>query len=149
MAEHGIRRPSKALTAQQVRGNLSPGKYFKGNGLYLRVDASGGRFWVQRIIVRGKRRELGLGGASLTTLAEARAKALENRKLARSGGDPLAEKRKAAAIMTFEEATRAAHIELSPTWKNPKDAQAFLNSLEIYTFKRFGNMSVFERSDFG
>ena len=142
MAERGLRRPDKALTAQQVRGNLSPGKYFDGNGLYLRVDASGGRFWVQRIVVRGKRREMGLGGASLVSLAEARAQALENRKLARSGGDPLAAKRKANAILTFEQAARAAHVELSPTWKNAKDAQAFINSIEKYTFKRFGRVSV-------
>jgi hypothetical protein len=37
----GLRRPEKALTAQAVRSAKEPGKYFDGNGLYLRVDANG------------------------------------------------------------------------------------------------------------
>ncbi|MCH9040516.1 MAG: DUF4102 domain-containing protein, partial [Chloroflexi bacterium] len=51
----------------------------------------------------------GLGGALLVSLSEAREKALENRKLARAGGDPLAEKRNAKAGLTFEETARKAH----------------------------------------
>ena len=50
----------------------------------------------------GWRRELGLGGVSLVSLAEAREKALANRKLAREGGDPLAEKRRAQVEMDWE-----------------------------------------------
>jgi hypothetical protein len=89
------RRPEKALTALEVKNATKQGKYFDGHGLYLRVDANGSKFWVQRIVIRGKRSELGLGSAALVTLAEARAMALENRKLARSGGDPLQAKREA------------------------------------------------------
>ena len=48
-------------------------------------------YWIQRLVIRGRRRELGLGAAQLVPLAEARAKALENRKLAREGGNPLAQ----------------------------------------------------------
>ncbi len=39
------------------------------------------------------------------SLAEAREQALANRKLARAGGDPLAEKHRAVGIPTFAEAT--------------------------------------------
>ena len=46
---------------------------------------------------------MGLGGWPLTSLAKAREIAFENRRLARSGGNPLAEKRK-ARTPTFEEA---------------------------------------------
>jgi hypothetical protein len=74
------RRPEKALSAAFVRQVSKPGKYFDGHGLYLRV---------QRIVIRGKRCELGLGNPSLVSLVEARAQALANRKLARSGGNPL------------------------------------------------------------
>lgn len=87
MASHLNRRPVKALTAQAVKNVTEPGKYFDGNGLYLRVDANGSRYWVQRITIRGKRRELGLGSPSLVSLAEAREMAQQNRKLARAGGD--------------------------------------------------------------
>lgn len=136
------RRPAKALTAQFVRNASVPGKYFDGHGLYLRVDDGGGRYWVQRIVIRGKRRELGLGPASLISLAEARAAAVENRKKARAGGDPLADKKQAKAILTFKEATQRVHIELSPTWKNPKDRAAFLATLEKYAFPKFGTVLV-------
>ena len=57
----GLRRPEKALTAQTVRNAKEAGKYFDGNGLYLRVEANGSRFWVQRITIRGKRSDIGLG----------------------------------------------------------------------------------------
>lgn len=136
------RRPEKALTAQFVKNASTPGKYFDGHGLYLRVDEGGGRYWVQRIVIRGKRRELGLGPASLIPLAEARSAAVENRKIARAGGDPIADKKQAKAILTFEEAAKRAHAELSPTWKNPKDQAAFLSTLEKHVFGRFGKVPV-------
>ena len=62
---------------------------------------SGSRSWVQRIAIRGRRRELGLGGFPLVSLKEARALAFANRKLARAGGDPLAEKRRLQRTPTF------------------------------------------------
>ncbi|MCX5517767.1 tyrosine-type recombinase/integrase [Kaistia defluvii] len=140
---HSInRRPEKALTAQLVRTVQEPGKYFDGQGLYLRVEPNGSRFWVQRITIRGKRCELGLGPPSLVPLAEARAVALANRKLAREGGDPLQAKREAAAVLSFEEAARKVHEMHSPTWKNPKHAAQFISTLETYAFPRLGRLKV-------
>lgn len=142
MAQHLTRRPEKALTAQLVKTLATPGKYFDGHGLYLRIDSNGSRFWVQRIVIRGKRCELGLGSPCLVTLAEARSAALDNRKLARAGGDPMADKRKAKSILTFQEAARKVHVELSPTWKNPKDRAAFLATLKTHAFSRIGSCSI-------
>ncbi|ODT70929.1 MAG: integrase [Pelagibacterium sp. SCN 63-23] len=136
------RRPEKALSAQLVRNATEPGKYFDGNGLYLRVEPNGSRFWVQRITVRGRRRELGLGSPALVSLAEARALAHENRKVALDGGDPLQMRREAAAVLTFEEAARKVHAMHKPTWKNPKHAAQFLATLETYTFPRLGKLRV-------
>lgn len=136
----GIRRPQKALSALQVKNTSAPGKYFDGNGLFLRVDPNGARFWIQRIVIRGRRREMGLGSADLVTLAEARAAALENRKLARSGGDPIQARREALAVMTLEEAAREVHRIRKPTWKNPKHADQFINTLQTYTFPTIGAM---------
>lgn len=78
---------------------------------------------MQRITVRGKRCELGLGSPPTVSLAKAREMALANRSKAVLGGDPLREKLEARKVLTFEEAARRAHIELSPTWKNPKDVE--------------------------
>lgn len=134
----------KGLTAAFVNSAREPGKYHdgKGTGLFLLVKPTGGRFWVQRITVRGKRRELGLGSPPVVTLAEAREQALDNKRLARSGGDPLAEKRKVQRVLTFEEAAKKTHAELAPTWKNQKDRDAFLSALSRYVFPRFGHVAL-------
>ena len=58
-----------------------PGLYADGAGLYLRVDNTG-----------AKRRDMGLGSLSTTSLSEARQKAQRYRSIAREGGDPIAER---------------------------------------------------------
>ena len=133
-----------ALTSAFVNAIKKPGKYHdkQGTGLFLLVRPTGGRFWSQRVVIHGKRRELGLGSPPVVGLAEARDQAINNKRTIRNGGDPLETKRAAAKILTFEEAARKAHVELSPTWKNRKDAAAFLSTLERYTFPRFGRMPV-------
>ena len=85
------RHPDKALSAAFVR-SAPPGRHADGNGLYLFVQPTGARSWVQRFVIRGRRRELGLGAATLVPLAKAREQALANRMLARSGGDPLSKR---------------------------------------------------------
>lgn len=138
----GMRRPEKALTAQEVRTATDPGKYFDGHGLYLLVKPNGARSWVQRIVIRGKRREMGLGSASLVSLNEAREQAIANRKLARAGGDPIQAKRMSEAVLTFEEAARKVHELHRPTWRNPKHAAQFLSTLETYAFPHIGRIKA-------
>lgn len=137
-----MRRPAKALTAKSVQAATEPGKYFDGHGLYLRIDKAGSRAWVQRIVIQGKRRELGLGSPDFVSLADARLTAYENRKLARAGGDPLQERKAEKAVMTFEEAAREVHRLHTPTWKNPKHADQFINTLETYAFPTMGKLKA-------
>ena len=85
-----------------------------------------------------------MGSASLVTLAEAREAALENRKLARAGGDPLQSKRASEALLTFEEASHKVHKIHEPTWRNKKHAAQFISTLETYTFPRIGKLKVSE-----
>lgn len=101
----------KQLSAAFVRTVSEPGRYLDGLGLFLQVDHSGAKRWTQRLVVRGRRRDIGFGRfthdpakAPGLTLAQARERAIANRALARAGGDPLAEKRAAQVKpMTFEE----------------------------------------------
>lgn len=130
------------LTATGIRNLTTPGKYGDGNGLFLVVAASGAKRWVQRITIRGKRCDLGLGPLSSVSLAEARELAARNRKEALAGGDPLRDKREAAAVMTFEEAAREVHRLHLPTWRNVKHGQDFITSLEMYAFPRIGYIRV-------
>ncbi|MBM1174561.1 tyrosine-type recombinase/integrase [Microvirga arabica] len=137
------RHPEKSLTAVQVRSLSRPGRYADGNGLYLVVEPSGAKRWVLRTIVRGKRRDMGLGGLSLVTLAEAREKALTYRKLAREGGDPLAERRKAQTVLpTFAEAAERVHAEHQASWKNGKHAQQWINTIQQYALPVIGQRRV-------
>ncbi|MGC1505777.1 MAG: integrase arm-type DNA-binding domain-containing protein [Sulfitobacter sp.] len=138
------KRAEKALSAAFVRTVTKPGKYADGHGLLLKVDPSGAKRWVQRIVIRGKRTEIGMGSTSLVSLAEARELALENRKLARAGGDPLQAKRAEQALLSFEDAARKVHKIHEPTWRNKKHAAQFLSTLETYTFPRIGKLKVSE-----
>lgn len=115
------KHPDKALTAVRIRNLQQPGRYADGNGLYLVVDPSGAKRWLLRVVVRGRRRDLGLGGLSLVSLSEARETAQSYRKLARQGGDPLDEKRKQRRdIPTFAQAAEQVHAEHKPSWRNDK-----------------------------
>jgi hypothetical protein len=129
------KHPDKALTAVKVRQLAAPGRYADGNGLYLVVDASGAKRWLLRLIVQGRRRDIGLGGLSLVGLGEAREKALSFRRIARDGGDPLADRRKAKVTMpTFAEAADKVHAEHSASWRNEKHAAQWISTLTTYAF---------------
>ena len=135
------RHPEKALTAAKVRA-ARPGRYADGNGLFLQVDPSGARRWVQRIVIRGKRRDLGLGSCSLVPLAEARELARENRKIARSGGDPRT-RRKARIVPTLPEAFEAVIAIRRPTWTDGgKSEGQWRASFRDHVFPRLGGRSV-------
>ena len=135
--------PHKALSAAFVPA-APPGRHADGNGLFLYVQPTGTRSWIQRLVVRGRRRELGLGSVHLVTLAEAREAARANRKLARSGGDPLAERRRAQGMPTFAEATAIVVEHKRPGWRDHHQPTAWINSLERYAFPRIGGVAVSE-----
>ena len=73
-----------------------------------------------------RRRELGLGSLALVPLAEAWEKASANRKLARQGGDPLAEKRRTQGIPTFAEATACVLQQKRAGWRMRQRLRAVL-----------------------
>jgi len=132
------RHREKVLTAQTVRNLKEPGFYGDGNGLYLRVDESGARRWVQRIVIQGKRRDIGLGSALLVSLAEAREQALENRKQARKGEDPIALRKRSEGILSFREAAQKVHELNLPTWRNPKHGKQWLSTMQEFVFPLIG-----------
>jgi integrase len=136
------RHPHNQLTAVKIRALSEPGRYADGNGLYLVVDPSGAKRWLLRTRVQGRRRDVGLGSLRLVSLAEAREKALALRKIARAGGDPVAETRLRAAIPTFAEAARAAYQEHLPAWRNKKHAAQWLTTLEHYVIPHIGQRRV-------
>ena len=136
------RRSSRlqSLTAAAVK-HAGPGKHYDAHGLFLLVEPSGARRWVQRIVIRGRRRDLGLGAYPLVSLAEARQQAFDNRKLARAGGDPLALRK--PAVPTFAEAVDEVIKVHEPTWKDgARSAEIWRSSLGAYAMPRLGRLPV-------
>ena len=95
----------KALTVAREK---RPGSYGDGGGLYLQVTKAGTKSWIYRYWVaerdlvtgevvldpatnktKGRSREMGLGSYITVSLAEARDRALECRKLREHGIDPI------------------------------------------------------------
>ncbi|MXW68011.1 MAG: tyrosine-type recombinase/integrase [Gemmatimonadales bacterium] len=137
------RHPDKALSAAFVRA-APPGRYCDGNTLYLFVQRSGARSWVQRLVIRGRRHDLGLGSVALVSLAEARVMARTNRKLAREGGDPLAERRRDRNVPSFAEAAARVLAQKQAGWRSEKHPRDWMSSLHRYAFPRIGKVSVSE-----
>src|SRR4051794_27954240 len=102
MARAG-RHPHKALTPRTASGTNDPGRYADGGGLYLLVAPTGSKSWMLRTLVKSKRCDIGLGGVALVSLADAREEARRLRRMARAGGDPMAERRQERrAVPTFQ-----------------------------------------------
>jgi integrase len=137
------RHPEKSLSSVKIKSLTKPGRYTDGNGLYLIVDPSGAKRWVLRTVVKGKRTDIGLGSLTLVSLAEAREEAAKLRKIARADGDPLAERRAAKRIVpSFDDAAKTVHTSLKPSWKNPKHADQWINTLTEYVTPIFGKKTV-------
>src|SRR2546430_341853 len=77
------------LSAIEVTKAKGPAVLHDGGGLYLRVSGTGAKSWVFRFQLDGKRRDMGLGPFPDISLADARGKATEHRKLRHEGIDPL------------------------------------------------------------
>lgn len=142
MATKGIRKPEKALTARFVETVSEPGKYFDGHGLFLRVRTNGGKQWVQRINIHGKRTEIGLGSPPAVPLATARQLALENRGKAMLGGDPLQEKREARASLNFAAAVDKYLSSKLDEFRNEKHRKQWRSTLDTYAAPVLGAKQV-------
>ena len=127
------------LTIAKIRSQKKPGWYGDGGTLYLCIAAGGSKSFVQRLTIDGMRYDLGLGGWPLTSLAEAREKAFANRKVARNGRDPRVGRR---GTPTFREAAEKKHRELTPSWRNAKHAESWLQTLERHAFPVLGDRRV-------
>ena len=136
--------PEKALSDSFCRNVQEAGRYADGNGLYLLVEPSGARRWIQRLVVNGRPRKLGLGSYRLVPLAKARELALANRKLAREGGDPRSPGRdRTAGVPTFEEAARKVLAIHKGAWrKGGKTASHWESSLRSHAFPHIGGRSL-------
>ena len=139
--------PKRLTTAVAVRNEKTPGRHPIGETLYLMVWPSGSKSWVQRISIKGERKDIGLGPHPPVSLAQARQKAGENRTVVKSGGDPLAAKREEARLAetpTFEQLARQHIAQNRLSWKNIKHRAQWESTLKTYAFPKIGALKVNE-----
>lgn len=119
-------------------------------GLGLQVTPLGARSWILRVMVGGKRRDIGLGGYPTVTLADARTAARAARAKIREGVDPVEDARArrsalsaaTASALTFKDAT-AAYIAMKEIeWRNAKHGDQWRNTLATYAEPIIGNILV-------
>lgn len=143
-------RQTDRLTAVGVARLTKPGYHADGAGLYLQVAAGGSKSWIFRFTREGRQHEMGLGSARTFTLAEARQRARERRKMLADGIDPLETKRRDrltrrladANVITFNKAA-ASYIEAnSPAWRNVKHGDQWRSTLATYATPVIGDLPV-------
>lgn len=138
------------LTAQTVRHAKKPGLHGDGGGLYLKVTPTGTKSWVFRFRTGDKQRYHGLGSADVLSLAEARDKALECRKMRLNGIDPIDAKKQhriatqleAARAISFEDCAKQYIEAHKSAWKNAKHAWQWEQTLSKYAYPVFGKLPV-------
>lgn len=143
------RRPAP-LTARKVDSLHKPGMIADGAGLYFRVTPTGGRGWIFRYMLDGKRRDLGLGPYPAVTLADARERALAARRQVVDKIDPVAEraraalerKKEAAKAMTFAQCAEAYMGAHRAGWRNARHAAQWPASLRDYVYPVIGELPV-------
>lgn len=145
-----VARSINRLNALQVARLKEPGYYADGGNLYLQVAPGGSKSWIFRFTLDGKTREMGLGGVSTFSLAEARERAALQRKLLADGEDPLTVKKarqlerrlSEANIITFDQAAEKYIEAHEPSWKNAKHVAQWRTTLKVYASPVVGDLPV-------
>lgn len=132
----------------------APGLHSVGGvaGLAMQITPTGARSWILRVVVGGKRRDMGLGGFPDVTLAAAKEAARAARLKVKEGIDPIVDakaKRSAlfaarVASMTFREAALAFIGVKEAEWKNAKHVSQWHNTLTTYAYPVIGDIFVRE-----
>lgn len=131
----------RKLTVVEAKSIKSPGFYRADETLYFNIAPGGSKSWIQRFTINGKRRDIGLGGFPLVSLAEARELAFQNRKHARAGGNPLALKRR-ARMPTFREAAEKTFEANRARWRSEKTIKNWEQGMIKHVLPVIGELRV-------
>jgi hypothetical protein len=138
------------LTALAVKRAHRRGTYGDGHGLYLQVAKGGSKGWVLRFKRGGRTRTFGLGPLHTISLAQARERAANARRLLLDGQDPVEVKRasrtaaqlEAAATISFDQCA-ATYIEAHrPGWRSAQHAKQWTATIATYASPLIGTLPV-------
>ncbi len=125
--------------------SLGPGKHFDGQGLMLVKSKKEAGKWKLRLVVGGKRREMGLGRWPDVSIAEARDRAAEARRQLRDGIDPI-QARRAAQLreqrLTLAEAIDRCYVARQAELKNDGQAGRWLSPLSVHIIPKYGTTAI-------
>lgn len=139
------------LTAVTVTKLNTPGLYFDGDGLLLKVVQGRDaliKFWVFRYRFDGKRRDMGLGSLRTFSLVEARERARQLRQQLAQNVDPLSArdgdraKRQRESAATFKLCAEQYIASHKASWKNAKHAAQWGSTLSTYAYPVIGGLSA-------
>jgi len=138
----------RELTAAAVAKLRQPGRYSVGgaDGLMLRITNVGSRLWVCRLMINGKRRDVGLGRYEQVSLSQARDAARALHLDVRRGIDPTTSREPMPAAPTsmhpFKDAATEFVASKQVEWKNSKHTAQWSSTLQTYVYPVLGDMCV-------
>jgi integrase len=135
------------LTILKVKNLKTPGRYGDGHNLWLQISEGGGKSWAFRYTRAGRGHQMGLGPVDLVSLAEAREKARECRKMLLDGIDPIEDRRmklsgRNAKAVTFAEAAKRYIAAHEASWRNEKHRYQWTQTLTNYAGPVIGALDV-------
>ena len=132
------------LTAMQANA-LGKGKYADGQGLWLVKSRKDAGKWMLRLVVARKRREMGLGRWPDVSIAEARERASEARRMLRDGLDPILERQKAklrSDRLLVSQAVQGCFEARQAQLKGDGKAGRWLSPLNIHVLPKIGKLPI-------
>ena len=141
--------PLKDVSVKNAKPCIKEYPLFDGGGLYLLVTPSGGKLWRFKYRHDGKAKLISFGSYPEVSLAEARLRREESRKLVVCGVDPNEHKKALkleeveVVLNTFESIARKWHEDSKPNWSN-NHAERLMKRLEQDVFPVIGNKPISE-----
>lgn len=138
------------LNARQVdtaKGKDKPYKLADGGGLYLLVNPNGAKYWRQKYRIAGKEKLLSIGVYPDVSLADARKKRDEAKKVIAAGGDPgvlkqeVKREKERAVVNTFKTSAIEWHSYKSAKW-TAEYADSMMACLEMDVFPYIGERDI-------
>ena len=133
------------VLTQMKAKSLGKGKYADGKGLWLIKSRPEAGKWMVRLVVSGKRREMGLGPWPDVSIAEARERAALARRRLREGVDPVQERqqqRRKTHRLTVAEAVLGCFEARQAELKNDGKAGRWLSPLNLHVLPKIGKLAI-------
>lgn len=141
----------KRLTANEAKRITKRGMYRADPTLYLAVSRSGTKSWIQRLLIDGTRRDIGLGSFPAVSIVQARIVAMQNRAALSMGANPWAdrvaarvERKRKASIPTFAAVNEVVYRNKVANWRSPVTARNWRQSMDRYVLPIIGHKPIDE-----